>query len=368
MDRYGDLRLRQHFAVLADASFGYSAGGSVTRNPLDGFTVDRAQIRYIGQDLQRPECILAEPDGTLWAADARGGVMRIGSDGHQTLVAQQADSRFASASDMHERYMNGTLPNGLAFARDGNILIANFGTDRLELMTREGRSRVLHDRIDGRPIGKVNFVLRDSRDRVWLTVSTTINPWADAFRPGIADGYIALVDERGIRIVADGFAFTNEIRLDAKEEWLYVVETVGKRVSRLRLAPDGSLSGREVFGPSVLGEGFPDGIAFDSFGNLWGTLVMSERLFVLTPEGEMLTLLDDGDRLATRNLEANFAAGNLTTEDMVRARGVIAPWMASITFGGADLRTVYVGSLIGTRIPYFRSPVAGLPMVHWSPP
>ena len=38
---------------------------------------------------------------------------------------------------------------------------------------------------------------------------------------------------------------------------------------------------------------------------------------------------------------------------------------ASVTFGGPDLRTVYVGSLRGTRIPYFRSPVAGLPMVHW---
>ncbi len=25
-----------------------------------------------------------------------------------------------------------------------------------------------------------------------------------------------------------------------------------------------------------------------------------------------------------------------------------------------------IGSLMGTRIPYFRSPVAGLPMVHWN--
>ena len=31
-------------------------------NPIDGFTLDRATIKYIGRDLQRPECILAEPD------------------------------------------------------------------------------------------------------------------------------------------------------------------------------------------------------------------------------------------------------------------------------------------------------------------
>jgi hypothetical protein len=39
--------------------------------------------------------------------------------------------------------------------------------------------------------------------------------------------------------------------------------------------------------------------------------------------------------------------------------------MASITFGGPDLRTVYLGSLRGSTLPSFRSPVAGLPMVHW---
>jgi gluconolactonase len=45
--------------------------------------------------------------------------------------------------------------------------------------------------------------------------------------------------------------------------------------------------------------------------------------------------------------------------------GRIAPLMASVTFGGKDLKTVYLGSLRGTTIPYFRSPVAGLAMVHW---
>ncbi|HQO54501.1 MAG TPA: SMP-30/gluconolactonase/LRE family protein, partial [Ottowia sp.] len=64
-------------------------------------------------------------------------------------------------------------------------------------------------------------------------------------------------------------------------------------------------------------------------------------------------------------LLAHMAAGTVTAEAMLAARGTLAPWMASVTFGGPDLRTVYIGSLMGTSIPYFRSPVAGLPMVHW---
>ncbi|MDP7345294.1 MAG: SMP-30/gluconolactonase/LRE family protein, partial [Alphaproteobacteria bacterium] len=43
----------------------------MAKNPLDGFRVDAADIAYIGNDLQRPEYILAERDGTLWSADAR---------------------------------------------------------------------------------------------------------------------------------------------------------------------------------------------------------------------------------------------------------------------------------------------------------
>ncbi len=343
-------------------------------NPLADFTVDRAAIRTIGQGLQRPECILAEPDGSLWAADARGGVTRIAPDGSQRFIGQRADARFQqaavdSADAFEAKFTQGTLPNGLAFAANGDILISNFGTDLLEVMTREGDTRTLFDSIDGQPIGKVNFVLRDTKDRIWITVSTKVNPWTKAAASRVRDGYIAVVEPgRGIRIVADGFYFTNEIRLDAREEWMYIVETTGPWITRMRLdeshADGVRLTERERFGPSHLG-GPPDGIAFDAFGNLWCTLVMVDQLIALTPQGDKLLLLDDGDKDAGSHLVDAMAIGTATPEDMARARGTVAPWMASITFGGADLRTVYLGSLLGTTIPYFRSPVAGLPMVHW---
>jgi gluconolactonase len=335
-------------------------------NPIDGFVVDKASIRYIGEGLQRPECILAEPDGSLWSADARGGVVHIRPDGTQAVITQRAEGAFAGAVSEEERFTKGTLPNGLAFARNGDIVISNFGTDRLEVMTRDGETRVLVDRIDGEPIGKVNFVLRDSKDRLWLTVSTRIKNWMSAISPKISDGFIALYDRGALRIVADNIAFTNEVRLDAKEEWLYAVETCGPFVSRFRVADDGSLSGREIFGPSDHGA-FIDGIAFDAYGNLWGTHVMCDRIFAITPEGDLRILLDDdNDSEPGRKLMQAFRNDAVTPDLMLACGGAIAPWFASVTFGGPDLGTVYIGSLRGARIPYFRSPVAGLPMAHWA--
>lgn len=333
-------------------------------DPLKGWRLDRRSIRFVGRDLQRPECILAEADGTLWVADARGGVMRIAADGSQRLVAPTV--RRDAAASFADRYVQarGSLPNGLAFLGNGDLMIANWGTDTLDVMTREGVVRTLYREIDGQPIGKANFVLRDSRNRIWLTVTTRRVPWTESINARVADGYIALLDDAGIRIVAEGFAGTNEVRFDAREEWLYVVESNARRISRLRVRADGTLHDREIHGPAEL-EGFPDGCAFDVRGNLWVTLVMSDKLIALTPEGDVLTLLDDGDPQATRALDAHYRARTLTPEIMQSAHGTLAPWMASLTFGGPDLRTVYLGSLMGTKIPYFRSPVAGLAPAHW---
>ena len=305
----------------------------------------------------------------LWAADARAAASPASRPTARSATSASARTRAwrrrRRRRRCRARYTQGTLPNGLAFAADGSILISNFGTDRLEIMDRDGRTRTLIDNIDGQPIGKVNFVLRDTRDRVWLTVSTRVNPWTRALADRVRDGYVAVLEDGRIRVVADGFHFTNEIRLDAREQWLYIVETTGPRITRMRL--DESRPGevrlvdREIFGPAHLG-GLPDGIAFDAHGNLWATLIMVDRLIALTPQGDMRLLLDDGDAEASANLMRRFDAGTLRSEDMQRARGAIAPWMASITFGGPDLRTVYLGSLFGTRIPASARP---FPVCRW---
>lgn len=335
-------------------------------NPILDFGIDKSQLQYIGRDLQRPECILAEPDGTLWSADARGGVVRIVPAGEQQIVTQKRSQHFQQAGSEATRYLEGTLPNGMAFARNGDFLIANFGTDCLEVMTRSGETHVLADSIDGEPIGKVNFVLRDSKDRIWITISTRIKNWMHALRTDLKDGYLARYIDGKFRIVADGFGFTNEIRFDADEEWMYVVETTGGCITRLRIDVDGVPRDRETFGPSKLGKGaWPDGIAFDTYGNLWGTTVYSDKLFVLTPQGDMRVLLDEGDPAKVDALERAFLANNVQQDVLFATGNGVAPWMASVTFGGPDLQTAYIGSLKGSRIPYFRAPVPGLPMVHW---
>jgi sugar lactone lactonase YvrE len=332
-------------------------------NPLKGWKLDASSISTLGKDLVRPECILAQRTGDLWVADGRGGVTWIKPDGSQTLIAPEAPE--SEGMSLAQRYVqSNTMPNGIALDKNGDIIIANIGSGALERLTRDGKLSVIYDSIDGAPLGKLNFVLPDSKGRLWLSISTRHTDVTAALNPKVHDGYIAVIDEKGIRIVADGFAFTNELRFDADEEHLLIAESMGKRVSRMRVK-GASLSGRETYGPSNLGAGFPDGITFDSYGNLWCTMAMADRMIALTPEGEVLELFCDGDPAATAALERAFAASALTFEIMGAAKGTAFPWMSSITFAGKDLKTVYIGALMANSLATFRSPVAGRPMLHW---
>lgn len=335
-------------------------------NPLDGFVLSAGDIDHIGEGLQRPECILAEPDGTLWSADARGGVVRIDPDGAQQLITQaSSESGGLTADNIAQRLIDGTLPNGLAFDRDGSFLISNFGTDRLERMTRDGITTVIADSLDGAPIGKVNFVCRDSQDRLWVTVSTKAHDWGKTMNPDVADGQLLLHDGKRLRVVADGLAFANECKLDATESHVYVAQTCGRNIVRFPIAADSSLGEREVYGPSDHGR-FIDGIAFDAHGNLWGTYIFTDGIFAITPGGESRLIFDDSTPEQVARFDEAFQRHELDMPFLLGTGGPTATWCASLTFGGPDLREVYVGSLRGAQLAHFRSPVAGLPLVHWS--
>ena len=144
-----------------------------------------------------------------------------------------------------------------------------------------------------------------------------------------------------------------------------MVQTCGRNIARYKIANDGSLGSKEIFGPSDHGR-FIDGCAFDSYGNLWGTHVMNDGLFAITPEGDLRIIFDDSSPEEVKKLDDAFQNGTVNADLILTCGGEIATWCASVTFGGPDLKTVYVGSLRSTNLPYFTSPVAGLPMVHWN--
>lgn len=315
-----------------------------------------SDVSLIGAGLSRPECVLATAKGDLFTADWRGGVAHLRPDGTQALYA-------GATVDLPE----GLRPNGIALEADGSFLLAHLGSEvgGIWRLTRDGQVSPYLTEIDGEPIPPSNYVVQDHLGRLWLTVSTTLVPRSLDYRREASSGFIAVMDQRGARIVADGLGFTNECQISPDRRWLYVNETYGRRLSRFRLYGDASLGPKQIV--YEFGEGqFPDGLAFDAEGKVWIAGVISNQLMRIDPESghcEIVLSETDADHVAW--VEAAYETNALGRPHMDATPATKLKNLSSIAFGGADLRTGYLGCLLGDAIASVRLPVPGIPPVHW---
>jgi sugar lactone lactonase YvrE len=320
--------------------------------------IDLDALGSVGGGLRRPECVLCTAGGDVFTADWRGGVAWIRPDGTTRLIAGALGDGGPPLQ-----------PNGIALMRDGAFLLADLSDRRAGVwrLLPDGSVEPFLREVAGAALPPVNFVCTDSRDRVWITVSTRLQPRALDYRPTAASGFVVLVDGRGARVVADGLGYTNECRLDAAEEFLYVNETFARRTTRFRIQRDGSLTHRET--AATYGAGtFPDGLALDAGGGLWITSIVSNRLIRVDPSGHQDRVLEDAEPEHIHEVEEAFQAGCMGRGhlDAIRSRRLKS--ISSLAFGGPDLRTGYLGCLLGDSLATLRSPVAGVPPVHWTYP
>ncbi|NQW00869.1 MAG: SMP-30/gluconolactonase/LRE family protein [Rhodospirillales bacterium] len=310
-------------------------------------------LAFIGTGLTRPECVLAVRSGHLCVADFRGGVSIIHPDGRtETVLARNTD--FVPK------------PNGICIQHDGSFLLAHLGAEDggVYHLHRDGRLHPYLLEIDGEAVPPTNYVHRDGQGRVWVTVSTRLIPRALGYRHDNADGFIILVDDRGARIVADGLGYTNECVVHPDGRQLYVNETFQKRLSKFNIADDGSLSNKSTVADFGAGT-FPDGLTFDVEGGVWITSIVSNRVIRIAPDGEQTLILEDHDADHTAQAEAAFQDGTMGRPHLDIASGQRLKNISSLAFGGQDLKTAYLGCLLGDQIATFSSPIAGHPPSHW---
>jgi sugar lactone lactonase YvrE len=283
-------------------------------------------------------------------------VAHIRADGTQTLY---------SATLPEDRPLR---PNGIALRRDGSFLLADLGEELggVFQLLRDGSVRPVLEEADGVALPPTNFVTEDALGRMWVTVSTRRRPRALAYRADVADGFVLVMDRRGARIVADGLGYTNEAALSPDGGHLYVNETFARRLTRFAVGKNGALSARETV--TTFGHGtYPDGLAFDREGNVWVTSLVSNRVIRVLPDGNQQCILEDANGPHVRWCEEAYRSGTMERAHLDTAGGRVLRNISSLAFGGPDLRTAYLGCLLGDAIASFSSPVAGHPPPHWDP-
>lgn len=301
-----------------------------------------SSVRKIGIGLARPEDVVVSRDGRVWASDQLSACAEVLADGSLRRLGKA-----------------GGAPNGINMDLDGRIVIANFfdgPVQRLDVDT--GEVTTICTEVDGVKLTHSNYPQVDRRGNIWCTNSTFADPWELAL-DGRADGFLFRIAPDGrATMLAEGIHFANGIALDADEAHVYVCQTTGCNVLRYAIRADGSVGEPEPYGP-LLGARIPDGsdvtslpppevmrtlgltdgCGFDVEGNLWVTLVTANKVVAIRPDGEVVTMLED-------------------------PTGAILNHPTNVTWGGEDMRDLYIGSIACDYILCARSPVPGLRMAH----
>jgi sugar lactone lactonase YvrE len=314
---------------------------------------------YAGKGLVRPECVLTNSRGDLFTADWRSGVAHIRPDGSQIFyAAQPVDGEVLK-------------PNGIALRSDGSFFLAHLGAELggVFSLQRDGQTRPVLTEVDGIALPPTNYPLEDAQGRLWITVSTRLSPRALGYRNTCSDGFIVCMDDpadpKSARIAADSLGYANEIAFDPSDKWLYVNETFTRRLSRFALRADGSLGSKEVV--TEFGAGtYPDGMAFDAQGHVWIVSIVSNRVVRVSPFGEQEIWLEDVDTDHLAWVEQAYQSHSMGRPHLDSVKSKALRNISSIAFGGQDLRTGYLGCLLGDRIATLRMPVAGHPPIHWN--
>ncbi len=318
--------------------------------------INLQSLKPIGEKLNRPECVLANASGKICTSDWRGGVCILSRDGSQQLIV-------ASDPGLMLR------PNGIALMKDGSFLIAHLGEDDggLYQLQRDGQCVPYVVEAEGQPLPPSNYPHIDALGRIWLTVSTRQLPRGEAYRSDVADGFIVLIDHSGPRIVADNLGYTNECCVHPDGSHLYVNETFARRLSRFEIDAKGDLGPRQTVAEFGYGT-FPDGLTFDAEGGVWITSIVSNRVIRIAPDGEQSILLEDVQGRHLREVEQAYLSHTMGRAHLDQVVSQRLRNISSLAFGGLDMKTVYLGCLLGEEVMTFRSPVAGWKPPHWHHP
>jgi len=245
-----------------------------------------------------------DANNTLYFSDiVMGGVFRRTPDGKITHM-------------IPERKMIG----GLALNADGRIVVSgHFVSGQGGLMIFDpntGKQETLFDKLDGVPVKAINDFQPDGEGGVY---AGSIDPAAQSLGKADASPLYHFSANRKARRVAEDIKVTNGIGMSPDRKTVYQTETM-EGVLAYDRAADGSLSNRRL----LISHPFTDGISVDSENCVWIACVQDSAIKRFTPDGKLDRRID-----------------------------IPVKEVASLTFGGADLKDIYVVTGSPTNLPNF---------------
>ena len=239
-------------------------------------------VTFVGQNLVRPECVLATAAGDLYAGDWRGGIAHIKPDGSRRSTRARPPTSRGPAPQRHRARGRRQLPVRQSRYRCRRRLAhrpRRPGAPRADRAgPRPGPAHELrHARCQGPPLADGLDARKAARRRFFAQREHRLHRAGRRprrshrrGRPGVHQRVLRLARRRPPLRHRD--LRPPAVALSAQAEW--------------RSRPEG---GRR----HALPEGYPDGFAFDAEGCCWIACVVSNQLVRVDRDGTAEVVLED---------------------------------------------------------------------------
>ena len=280
------------------------------------------------------EGVLVDKDGFVYGGGRNGVMYKVSPDGQVSEIATLPE---------------GSIPNGIAMDRNGDIIYCDLGKQAMFRMTQSGQLSFITDHVGDVKLTLPNFACYDADGNLYVSNTSTRDLGSvltELSNPEPNGALVRIRPDGSGDVVAKGMYAANGVAIDPKEEAVYVLESSRNDCLRIAIKSDGT------FGqPEMYSEGFPalpDGMAFDVEGNMYvtlpgypseGGLARVNKIIVVKPNGEWSLLIDDvdGDSLAAPN---------------------------NCAFGGPGLQDLYFANLEGDHFSRIHTTFHGHPLYH----
>ena len=227
------------------------------------------QVSVLVDGLDHPEGIACGPDGGVYAGGEAGQVYRIDID----------------RGEFTEFANTGGFVLGMALDSAGNVYACDLANACVHKITPDGDVSVYSTGPSSELMAVPNYPAFDAEGNLYVCDS---GGWKEdsgrIFK--VAPGGDAVVWDRSLK------TFPNGLCIGPNGDSLYVAMSLNPpRIARVEILPDGSAGNVETV--VELPRTVPDGVAFDTDGNLYVSCYRPDIIYRLSPEGELEVLAED---------------------------------------------------------------------------
>ncbi len=224
-------------------------------------------VGSFGEGLDHPECVTWGSDGYAYAGGEGGQLYRIN-------VAENEFEQFSQAP----QFVGGMCQDG-----SGNLYFCS--GNKVYKATAQGEVSEYSSGTTDAPLMGPNYPAFDKDGNLYVTDS---GEWEKD------NGRIFKISPGGLtKIWSEAVqTFPNGICLSSDGSFLYVAVSLNPpRIERIPIGPEGEAGKPEIV--VDMPKTVPDGLAFDSVGNLYISCYRPDSIFRLEPEGTLEVLAQD---------------------------------------------------------------------------